>query len=55
MITYPGIHVWAGECHDLVESFRTAHPDKQVSDNSVKTVVRDTAWWCAVVGGNIGS
>ena len=28
---------------ELVESFRTANPDTQVSDNSVETVVRYTA------------
>lgn len=37
-----------------VESCLVAGSDAEVSDNSVETAVRYTAWWCAVIGGDIG-
>lgn len=39
----------------VVESYRAVGLGTEVSGNSVETAVRYTAWWCAVIGGNIAS
>ncbi|MBZ9649130.1 hypothetical protein K9B33_16445 [Sphingobium sp. 3R8] len=39
----------------LAESYRAVGLGTEVSDNIVETAVHYTAWWCAVIGDDIGS